>query len=872
MITAGHSVILFYKYVRVAAPLEQKQEQQELCERLGIIGRILISEEGINATLSSPSRVKIDEYISALCSHKVFAMHIEDFKHSFHEHEQPPFVGLIVKHVKEIVSTGGIVARPDMSVSDKERGYLTPQQFHEAMHEAVKDEEGTVILDVRAHKEYLVGHFENAVDPKVKNFSEYYAFLQSRVDEMKNKKVLMYCTGGIRCEKASNFLRSKGIDDVHHLKGGIHKYLETFEDGGFFRGKNFVFDKRVLMGVQKNNEVVGKCIECQTPHDEFSGRKVCTVCRDLVLVCDPCYFARHGEVHCTDHQYLKHCYVTFLQYLSRAELIKQQQALEEILANLLEDRSSSKNKRRSIRNQLNKIAERQRAIDADPKAAAAILALQPRPIHCRTCGMATCMGNCWGFWSDELTFLLKCGLEMPAKKSGLRSKRKTSRPSKQGKKQTVATKRKHVQKLANIGRWAEIEKLYGKQILIKAKEYTKNNHVVKTPQEIAREILVKNGLLSSASQSATMMTPTKEVKETQLATNVNKSLIDTGISMTLTKEEHERVQKRRQEALQRRKHPIGSPKILTKKQQELIEMKRREALEKRRRSRHSAMAHAQTLNINQFPVVIDPDPADDARHSLQASFCQQPPFQTSSTKITSLSNTIPRVVTPDNLLGATSNKQTRPEDFWKDFEAAAEIAQWENEHLAEAALAQSEKNIYREDNTDVLQSPLDEHVSKESFQTQHSPIPAIVSISQELAAAAEIIQWENEHGDRCDSPELEVPQYGILRTDVLEIEQNAIEASYPQQVNSKNSNGNTPIEELISTQCKIQQDTAQASAQPDSIAIADTPSRSDKKNPKCLTSPHQSPERHNPTEFIKKHFLEDKLELQVLKFLDMMLS
>ncbi|CAH0478614.1 unnamed protein product [Peronospora belbahrii] len=128
---------------------------------------------------------------------------------------------------------------------------------------------GTVVLNVCAHKEFLVGHFENALDPKVRNFSEYYAFLQNRVDEMKDKKVLMYCTGGIRCEKASNFLRNQGVDDVHQLKDGIHKYLEVYQDGGFFRGKNFVFDKRVLMGAEHSST----CIECQTPYDEFSGRK-----------------------------------------------------------------------------------------------------------------------------------------------------------------------------------------------------------------------------------------------------------------------------------------------------------------------------------------------------------------------------------------------------------------------------------------------------------------------------------------------------------------------------------------------------------------------------------------------------------------------
>lgn len=152
------------------------------------------------------------------------------------------------------------------------------------------------------------------------------------------------------------------------------------------------------MGAQ-NSAVVGQCIECKTPHDDFSGRKVCSVCRDLVLVCDSCFAERHGEVHCTDHQYLKHCYVTFLQYLPREELVAHQDALEAIYkAHAVE--KGWKNKRRTLRNQINKIAARLEAIDANPEEAQALVALRPRPIHCRTCGLSTCFGNCWGFWND----------------------------------------------------------------------------------------------------------------------------------------------------------------------------------------------------------------------------------------------------------------------------------------------------------------------------------------------------------------------------------------------------------------------------------------------------------------------------------------
>lgn len=152
------------------------------------------------------------------------------------------------------------------------------------------------------------------------------------------------------------------------------------------------------MGSQ-NSDVVGKCIECKSPYDEFSGRKVCSVCRDLVLVCDSCYSERHGEVHCTDHQYLKHCYVTFLQYLAREELLAHQAALEAIYKQFAVEKGW-KNKRRTIRNQINKIEARLQTIAANPEDAQALSALHPRPIHCRTCGLSACMGNCWGFWND----------------------------------------------------------------------------------------------------------------------------------------------------------------------------------------------------------------------------------------------------------------------------------------------------------------------------------------------------------------------------------------------------------------------------------------------------------------------------------------
>jgi hypothetical protein len=148
----------------------------------------------------------------------------------------------------------------------------------------------------------------------------------------------------------------------------------------------------------QNKDIVGKCIECECPYEEFNGRKVCSVCRDLVIVCDECFFKRHGEMHCTDHRLLKDCYFTFIQYQAKDELVQNRASLMEILAEHALDKTW-KNKRKTLRKQIDKITKRIEELDA----AGITHPLQPgetRYIHCRTCGSSTCMGNCWGFWNE----------------------------------------------------------------------------------------------------------------------------------------------------------------------------------------------------------------------------------------------------------------------------------------------------------------------------------------------------------------------------------------------------------------------------------------------------------------------------------------
>lgn len=405
-------ISLFYKYLSIDNIEEEKQNQFDLCTQYGLLGRILLSTEGINATLAG-TEMNMRRYMMAMCDIKssIYQMDLDEFKLSeqWIDMGNPlhrlPFPELKIKIVPEIVSTGNRVQLSAFDDTDKDGHYLLPEEFHQALVD--QENEDTIVLDVRNHKEYLIGHFEKAVDPKVKNFSEYFQFLDQNIIQSsstskeetaavtaaKQKKILMYCTGGIRCVKASTHLRQNGCRNVYQLKGGIHKYLEAYPDGGLFRGKNFVFDQRVNMPPSQTNSttasIVGTCIECTQPYDTFRGKNVCTVCRDLVLICPDCVHKCRGEFHCDDHQYLKRCYFTFLQYFSPEELESQCRDLERILAHVQYE-PKWKNKRNMLRKQICKI--QMALVDEQP--------VEPRSTDypCRSCQVVECDGNCWGFW------------------------------------------------------------------------------------------------------------------------------------------------------------------------------------------------------------------------------------------------------------------------------------------------------------------------------------------------------------------------------------------------------------------------------------------------------------------------------------------
>lgn len=429
-------VVLFYKYFLSSSStrlLRNHREyyvnqlylhQRDLCHRLNVKGRVLLGGEGINGTVSAENEFILQEYMDSMegfhlvrcCGLPLDATNVEteddeslfflysniDWKLSNDSNDtrkganvREPFPDLKISIVNEIVSTGGAVQVDE--IVEHGGKHLSPRDFHKAL-ESNKD---AVLIDVRNTFEYDIGHFVNpqtsqaALNPETVTFSSFDAtFCAKQAPLLQDKKVLMYCTGGIRCEKASAMLRKRGVKDVSQLQGGIHRYLEEYGDGGFFRGKNFVFDQRVAVG-GKTSEVVGKCVECQAPFDEIAGSRLCTVCRDLVLVCKSCQ-KNLREYHCRRHAAWKLCYFTFLDAFDETQLRWQRNRLREIRESL--EAASSKNVRRTLQRQIVKVQKR---IDNLLSGSARVDRDAPR--RCRTC-METqdiCDGNCWGFWKQH---------------------------------------------------------------------------------------------------------------------------------------------------------------------------------------------------------------------------------------------------------------------------------------------------------------------------------------------------------------------------------------------------------------------------------------------------------------------------------------
>src|SRR3989344_6013677 len=247
-------VVAFYRYADIKDPEAFRKNHLEFCISLGIKGRILVAEEGINGSVSG-TEGQIERYRAHLSS-------IQEFKGiEFKEDEclMHPFNKIKIKVKPELV-------RFEQPVSYKHAGeHLSPEQFL-----IMSQQEDTILLDARNSYESRVGKFRKAITPDIKTFKEFPKALEL-IKDKKDKKILMYCTGGIRCEKASALLKKEGFKNVYQLHGGILSFGKSLPNT-IWEGKCFVFDKRLISEINDSEEKpITECDICNIPCDLYKN-------------------------------------------------------------------------------------------------------------------------------------------------------------------------------------------------------------------------------------------------------------------------------------------------------------------------------------------------------------------------------------------------------------------------------------------------------------------------------------------------------------------------------------------------------------------------------------------------------------------------
>ena len=270
------TTLSFYSYAFIENPQAFRDELYKNFDALKIFGRIYIAHEGINAQLSVPENnfEKFKEYVNSISFLKNvrFNVAVDDDGKSFWV--------LKIKVREKIVADGIDDPRFDMSKKGK---YVDAESFNK-----LTSDPGTIVVDMRNHYEYEVGHFENAIEVPSDTFREQLPMAVSMLEENKEKNIIMYCTGGIRCEKASAWMVHNGFKNVFHLEGGIIQYANKVKELDLpnkFKGKNFVFDGR--LGEMVGDEVISRCHQCGAPCDTHTN---CANegCHLLFIQCKSC--------------------------------------------------------------------------------------------------------------------------------------------------------------------------------------------------------------------------------------------------------------------------------------------------------------------------------------------------------------------------------------------------------------------------------------------------------------------------------------------------------------------------------------------------------------------------------------------------------
>ncbi len=267
-------VAALYHFTRFDDPDALRPGLVDICAAHGTKGTLLVAKEGINGTIAG-SRAGIDAALQAIrelpgCT---------ELEHKESLATEMPFNRLKVRLKREIVTMG----QPDVDPAQGTGHYVDPEDWNDLISQP-----DVALIDTRNDYEVAIGTFDGAIDPQTKSFGEFPAWWEANKDRFHNKRVAMFCTGGIRCEKSTNFLLGQGVEDVFHLKGGILKYLEHVpEDQSRWDGECFVFDGRVSVGHGLKEGTHRLCFACRRPlapedlrHAEYEAGVQCHQCTD----------------------------------------------------------------------------------------------------------------------------------------------------------------------------------------------------------------------------------------------------------------------------------------------------------------------------------------------------------------------------------------------------------------------------------------------------------------------------------------------------------------------------------------------------------------------------------------------------------------
>ncbi len=267
-------VAALYHFTRFDDPDALRPAIVAICDAHNTKGTLLVAREGINGTVAG-NRAGID----ALLAHLRALPGCADLEHKESHASEAPFNRMKVRLKREIVTMG----QPDVDPTAGTGHYVQPEDWN-----ALIAQEDVAVIDTRNDYEVAIGTFQGAIDPETKSFGEFPAWWEENKDRFHNKKIAMFCTGGIRCEKSTNYLLGQGVEEVFHLKGGILKYLERVPEGeSTWDGECFVFDGRVSVGHGLKEGSHKLCYACRRPlqpedikHENYEAGVSCHLCID----------------------------------------------------------------------------------------------------------------------------------------------------------------------------------------------------------------------------------------------------------------------------------------------------------------------------------------------------------------------------------------------------------------------------------------------------------------------------------------------------------------------------------------------------------------------------------------------------------------